>query len=446
MRACEMWRLAWRALGTVSFAVIGAQAQGLRARPLGPVETTSRDLFTNVSIVRALPDGHLLVLDVNGRKLMYLEPDLASWKAIADRTSATGNAYGGAGGGLIRYLGDSSLFVDQASLTMYVIDGAGTIARVMAVPRPNDAGALMGGLTGFPGIDARGRLIYRGRPTFPALGPCAADGSRPMIMSPATAPLVRIDLVTRTLDTVADVKLPLQIERAISLPLARTIVMNPMPQADDWTVLPNGTVAVVRVTDYHVDLIGADGMVRTGPKVPFEWRHLDDSTKAAFIDSTKAAVQRLNAARPVEVAEEIQSRIPGSLYGPCGPSDAGLSGESADVSARVDAARNAGRPGANPVNPPPIPFFLAGPAFLPDYAPPFAPGSTRADWDGNVWIRTSVVIDGGSVYDVLNGNGALIDRLIVPPGRVIAGFGPNGVVYMGVREGTGARLEMARRK
>lgn len=427
-------------------ALAGAGAQGLRARPLGPVEATSKDLFTNVSIVRALPDGHLLVLDVNGRKLMYVEPDLASWKPIADRTTATGHAYGGADGGLIRYLGDSSLFVDQASLTMYVIDGAGTIARVMAVPRPGDAAGLMGGPTGFPGVDAKGRLIYRGRITFPPPGPCAADGSRPMMTSPTTAPLVRIDLVTRTIDTVTDVRLPLHIERAISLPLARTIVMNPMPEADDWTVLPNGTVAVVRVTDYHMDLIGADGTVRSGAKVPFAWRRLDDSTKAAFVDSTKAAVEKLSTAQPVEIAEEIQTRIPGVLYGPCGPSDAGVAGESADVSARVDAARSAGRRTADPVKPPPIPFFVAGPAFLPDYAPPFAPGSTRADWDGNVWVRTSVVIDGGSVYDVLNGSGDLIDRLIAPPGRVIAGFGPNGAVYMGVREGTGTRLELARRK
>jgi hypothetical protein len=56
------------------------------------------------------------------------------------------------------------------------------------------------------------------------------------------------------------------------------------------------------------------------------------------------------------------------------------------------------------------------------------------------------VVNGGSVYDVINGKGELIDRVQVPAGRVIAGFGKGGVVYMGVKEGTGVRLEQARRK
>jgi sugar lactone lactonase YvrE len=86
------------------------------------------------------------------------------------------------------------------------------------------------------------------------------------------------------------------------------------------------------------------------------------------------------------------------------------------------------------------------PSDLPDYAPPFTAGSARGDLDGNLWVRTSNVVNGGSVYDVINGKGELIDRVQVPAGRVIAGFGKGGVVYMGVKEGTGVRLEQARRK
>ncbi|HEX7546038.1 MAG TPA: hypothetical protein VF368_04890 [Gemmatimonadaceae bacterium] len=48
----------------------------------------------------------------------------------------------------------------------------------------------------------------------------------------------------------------------------------------------------------------------------------------------------------------------------------------------------------------------------------------------------------------MTGAGILPDRLISyappPPGRVIAGFGPGGVVYVGVLDGTTARLERAR--
>ena len=81
---------------------------------------------------------------------------------------------------------------------------------------------------------------------------------------------------------------------------------------------------------------------------------------------------------------------------------------------------------------------------LPDYAPAFAPGAARGDLDGNLWIRTSKVVNGGSQYDVVSAKGELVDRVLMPAGRVIAGFGKGGVVYLGVRDSTGVRLETAK--
>jgi hypothetical protein len=100
---------------------------------------------------------------------------------------------------------------------------------------------------------------------------------------------------------------------------------------------------------------------------------------------------------------------------------------------------DAGRGNTTPTLPP-LQFVNA--SELPDYAPPFSPGSARGDADGNLWVRTSNSLNGGAVYDVINAKGQLTDRIAVPMGRFIAGFGP-GTVYMGVREGTGVRLEAA---
>jgi hypothetical protein len=93
----------------------------------------------------------------------------------------------------------------------------------------------------------------------------------------------------------------------------------------------------------------------------------------------------------------------------------------------------------------PPPLFVE-PRDLPDYKPPFLVGATRADADGNLWIRTSRITNGRAVYDIVNRKGELIDRVQLPAFRTIAGFGP-GVVYMGVRDGEGVvHLERARVK
>jgi sugar lactone lactonase YvrE len=83
---------------------------------------------------------------------------------------------------------------------------------------------------------------------------------------------------------------------------------------------------------------------------------------------------------------------------------------------------------------------------LPDYKPAFAPGSTRSDADGNLWIRTSQNINGIPVYNVINRSGELIDRVQLPQNRVLVGFGRAGVVYLAVRDGATAHLEKARVK
>jgi hypothetical protein len=53
-------------------------------------------------------------------------------------------------------------------------------------------------------------------------------------------------------------------------------------------------------------------------------------------------------------------------------------------------------------------------------------------------------VNGGAVYDVISNKGELINRARVPPGRVIAGFGAGGTVYMGVVDRDVVRLERAR--
>ena len=90
------------------------------------------------------------------------------------------------------------------------------------------------------------------------------------------------------------------------------------------------------------------------------------------------------------------------------------------------------------------PTFVA-PSELPDYKPVFLNGFVRADVDGNLWVRTipTKAIAGGPVYDVVNRKGELVERVQIPAGRAIAGFGAGGVVYLAAREGLTTKLEKA---
>ena len=83
---------------------------------------------------------------------------------------------------------------------------------------------------------------------------------------------------------------------------------------------------------------------------------------------------------------------------------------------------------------------------LPDYRPPFTSGAVRADADGNLWIRTIPPhpTPGGVVYDIVSREGGLVDRLQLPPGYSLAGFGQGRVVYLSMRDASGVHLARVR--
>jgi hypothetical protein len=112
--------------------------------------------------------------------------------------------------------------------------------------------------------------------------------------------VVRVDLATRQLDTAAFVKVSRpNVQSFRRTPRAHdtvSTVTHPLPEVDEWTVLRDGTIAIVRGRDYHVDLIGADGARVAAPKMPHDWQRLTDEAKVAFLDSTRTAMARQRAA------------------------------------------------------------------------------------------------------------------------------------------------------
>ena len=443
-------------------------------RQLGPITAVSKDTLRAVSTLRHLPNGRVLVNDILSRRVVMFDSSLSNMTLVADTTSATANAYGVRPGGLIPFRADSTLFVDPASLSMLLIDPNGKITRVMSAPRAQDVGFLVGGPFGSPGFDPSGKLVYRAPPNFGAFAPrSGSGGGLPQFPTPPdSAALVRFDLNTRKLDTATFFKTP-----KINLNITRTpdggvnvvSYVNPLPQGDDWVLLDDGTIALVRGKDFHIDWLSPDGKVTASPKIPFNWERLTDEGKVALLDSAKIAIEKARASgqlNPFGGGGGLQVQM--RADGPGGPGGAGrrdgagrdstprggsapsspapsTQGATVTTSAGGNTTVTAVGPGGGPGGPggPQLQVQMVSPSELPDYKPAFTPGSTRVDTDGNLWIRTSQNVDARPVYDVVNRKGEVVDRVQLPANRVLAGFGEGGVVYLAVRDGNTAHLEKA---
>ena len=413
-------------------------------RQIGRLERVTTDSLASANTVVQMRDGSVLVNDVRSRRLILFDSTLAHPRVIADSTSATSNAYGGMGGGPIAYRGDSSLFVDVGSLSMLVVGPTGAIARIMAIPRPNDAQRLLS-VFGVPGFDARGRLVYHAAagPEGVILQCCLGSQERGLMDSvgrpvvgkrvipkPDSAFVVAVNLDSRTPDTVATMRIAYTRQRYVldhqGFLTAIEQTRMPLPVIDGWAVLRDGSIAVVRGRDYHVDWFDDRGR-SSSPKLPFAWERLDDARKLAIIDSAN----KLDQAQADE-----RARMRAGQRG--GRGGTGASGGRGGGAGRGDGV---GGPALREIPGIIVPAELAD---LPDYVPPFTANGVYADADNNLWIRTSTLVDGRPVYDVVSRAGELFDRIQLPSFRTIVGFGP-GVVYLAVQGSNGVvRLERAR--
>lgn len=485
-------------LGAVLALPLAAQQAKLPpVRTLPAIIARSSEALSAVATAVPLPNGKVLVNDILGRRVLLLDSMLVKIAIVADTTSATANAYGQRGAGLIGYNGDSALFIDPASLSMMVINPAGELTTVRAVPRANEIGFLVGGPNGRPGFDPSGRLYYRGqaRPRQAAAGAArgAARGARAggggaggggagiggpggptfaIPEQPDSAPVVRVNLATRVLDTVATFKIPkidIKISQGVDGRMSVQTTMNPMPTTDDWALLSDGTIAVVRGHDFHVDWIAPDGKLTSSPKLPYEWQRLSDDDKQMVVDSARAAIekQRAEAQRMVDGAGgpaafiqgggaervmafggaggEPPQRVAAGTAVPAAPAGGQRGGGQGDGQRGQGGGPGGGGPGGGFR----IPNVNMIPANeLPDYRPPFGQQSALGDLDGNLWVRTTAPSkNGGALYYVISRDNEIIDRIELPQGRILAGFGKGGLIYLGFRDAEAkAYLEVTRWK
>lgn len=360
---------------------VAAQA----AVPLGTLakpDATTTQPFGAIESVRALNKGDVLVNDPKKRQLVVLDSTFTPQRLVMDSASENGKPYySSRQNSLSPYLADSTLYLDTRQEKLLVIDPNGVI--VHPFDKPMSGPAL---LTMFPprGFDAAGNAYTTSVPrvNFPGTN---------MIGGGVDRQIMRAVFSAQKYEELARLHTSFNGGSRSALngkgePYTRAIV-NPMAPVDEWTVLSDGTVVVLRAKDYSVEMINAGNKQRLSRKIPYEKRRVSDIEKRRLIDSALA--------------------VP----------DANAAGR--DRSTNTSASTND----------------------MEDFYPPFRQGQPVVDLDANVWIATyalSPVDTRETMYDVVNNQALLVRRVRVPAGRIIVGFGRNGVVYVKYKTDTGA--------
>ncbi|MEP6765904.1 MAG: hypothetical protein ABJB66_16435 [Gemmatimonadaceae bacterium] len=391
-------------------------------RPLPAPTASSPHFVGNVNNIRALPNGQLLINDTRIHHLMLSDSMLKTTTVVIDS-----GEYGSRPASLMSYFGDSSLFVEAITPSMRVIDPSGKVVRTIAVPQASSASSIMPTTSGMAGVDARGRIVHRGFIPRPPKEKLKAGETR-LFDYPDTNPIVRDDPETHQGMTLAFVK-GLKISGVdVAIDANRSagyIRSTPVYILDEWAMLSNGMIAVVRGTDYHIDLIGPDNKITSLPKIPHTWIPLPDSLKLAIIDSIRKAE---NESRDEQLKQAADKK-----------NGTGTSSASGATSAGGSTIGSGGFTGGRPTDfppPPPIDLYLPRIEDFPDYYPVFSFGALHPDVDGNLWIHTELHSPDGksSVYDVVSSAGKLIDRILIPDDRSIVGFDKHGNVFLTAHE------------
>lgn len=386
----------------------GTPNTSVAVRELAPAELRSAVPFGAIVGVRPISNGTVLVNDGGNRQLVLLDAMWSAKTVVIDSATPDGQGYGPLPTPFVPYLGDTTLFFDRKSETISVIGPAGEMVRILAAPKPTDF-RFLSAFSG--GVDGKGNLIYRGEQPRDANAP-PVPFFVASLQPPDSAPIVRANFESRSVDTLARIKVAGNVRArmdTVGSQTVYTVTVNPLLVVDEWAMLSDGTLAMVRGHDYHVDVVASNGTRVAGPKLPFDWKSVTDAEKQHLIDSTLAAQEKEKAATPDATAL---------------PNAVGV--------ARVRVRSGVGLSIARKV---------ADRREIPDYWPPIRYGATKADADGNLWIlpTTSAQSKAGElVYDVVNNRGEMMHRVRLPAGRSIAGFGRGGVVYLMQRDNSGA--------
>lgn len=362
---------------TVTATVIAFPAAAqVPTRDVAAPTATFAEPFTRIMGLRELSDGRVVISDMTERHVSILDFDAGSMRQIG-RTGGGPGEYESPGG-LIALPDDATMLVDFGNMRVGLITSAGRLTDTW----PMMSGE--GGLRNPSGADTDGNLYYSSMGSI-SLG----RGSN--IEIPDSSPVYRWDLEHDTTEPIASLFAdratsgePIRLSRSGGAMRISGVSLRPFRRQDGWAVAPDGSVAVVRATEYRVEWHRPTGMTR-GPVIDYEPVRIDQAEKEAWAEA------RSNMSAMFSVASSSTSSGGGGM--------------------RMQMPR----PDLDEVE-------------FPETKPPFGDNAVHISPNGRLWVERLQRHDADRpLYDVFDERGQLIERIRLPAGRDVVGFGNNTI-------------------
>ena len=341
-----------------------------------PVTTLSTPLaefpegYTSLEGLRELPDGRVLTVERCDRVVKLLDLGTGVEQQVG-RTGAGPGEYR-IPGRLFALPGDSTAVYDAGNRRFLMIHPEGKPGRFFdPIPAVQQSA---GGVVAYQSFnptttDAQGRFYAREG------GVRATEGGLVRFDSVA---IERWDQRTGRRDTIAFFRLaggPGPIVPLQEVPFTTGI---------QWAAATDGRVALVHPGDYHVEFVGAAGMRSAGKPIRFDRIPVSEGHKARWREEQKPACGR-SATQ--------------TFTGPDGRP--------------ITATR----------------MQMPEPGRWPEVLPPFLSGAAMFAPDGILWVRRTGAADAAPLYDLIDGRGNLVHRVVLPRRARVLGFG-KGSVYV----------------
>ena len=378
----------------LSLTVFGARSAALgqskdipKVRAIGKPDASIPLGMRGSPVVRVTDAGRVFAADFFDRRLAMVDPDLTQVETVFDATTPSPLAYPSGFAMLVPAPGDTTLFYDAGARGFRVLDPSGKLVRRLSVADPSLQRPLQSPASNAV-LTASGHLVFvTQRQNFEKTVPGIQPQAESLMVVRTAVNRTGWDSLTAIMGSGQSI---VQTGDTSLKPRPTIMTMPAVDRGDAWTVLRDGTIAIVRSSDFHVDWILPDGSRRSSPSVPWPWKKY---TKAER-DSIRASVEAVYGSANIRSV---------SSTGATGPSVMPMSTRVVDT--------------------------------VPERMPAIASTTARVDLDGRIWIELGPRVMVGRiaapvVYGVLDSNGQLVDRVELGERRLLAGFGPAGSVYV----------------